>query len=200
MKRLVFFAVVLLIFIVYIIYQRSEIIEVRNSLDFQSVEIKRLKYQLNFMDLNLLEFPNEEIFNIGGIKVKNSSEEVAALFEFLSDQNLIFRIDQYHCNTCYEAEFKVLSQFQDLSNLVILTSMSSRQFKYFEEKFSNISENVLFLNIQDKFSLPQDRMGQPYYIRVDRNLTILETFIPDKLLSDFSIKYLSSRSPKSTMN
>jgi len=104
---------------------------------------------------------------------------------------LIYRYADVNCNTCYEAEIKVLQQeFSDYPQLIAILCSYKIDQEFIVFKKINQIQLPLYRISSDAFNWTVEDYGNPYYFVLHPDMKISHVYVPNKSYPELNKQYL----------
>ena len=153
----------------------------------ESDELQTLKLNLAMNILNSdLQMEN--------IMIKDSlSNTVPVSDVFDESQKYLFvcRFSKLHCESCVNYSIQVLKNWVEsigVENVLFLGDYRNNKIFNKEKPLYGIQDMKTYN--APAFDIPAEELGYPYYFVLDRNLQIINLFIPDKATPNITNEYL----------
>lgn len=198
-KKELFLIIILVSFLVlsniygYIRYKeihevQSFLYELKKDSDIKIGELGALKEcRTNEILLNGIEIPLEvEVVNMQGYKRK--------LSDIMSNNTLVLRYSEMHCDVCIDSIVSKLSIYQDsigLHNIILFTSTENLKYVKKFKRVNNIHFDIY--SISNALDSVLVDIGMPYlFVYSFTNKRINNVFVPQKENEKFTDEYLHS--------
>lgn len=198
-KKELFLIIIIVFFLVlsniygYIRYReihevQSFLYELKKDSDIKIGELGALKEcRTNEILLNGIEIPLEvEVVNMQGYKRK--------LSDIISNNTLVLRYSEMHCDVCIDSIVSKLSIYQDsigLHNIILFTSTENLKYVKKFKRVNNIHFDIY--SISNALDSVLVDIGMPYlFVYSFTNKRINNVFVPQKENEKFTDEYLHS--------
>lgn len=198
-KKELFLIIIIVFFLVlsniygYIRYKeihevQSFLYELKKDSDIKIGELGALKEcRANEILLSGIEIPLEvEVINIQGYKRK--------LSDIISNNTLVLRYSEMHCDVCIDSIVSKLSIYQDsigLHNIILFTSTENLKYVKKFKRINNIHFDIY--SISNALDSVLVDIGMPYlFVYSFTNKRINNVFVPQKENAKFTDEYLHS--------
>lgn len=198
-KKELFLIIIIVFFLVlsniygYIRYKeihevQSFLYELKKDSDIKIGELGALKEcRANEILLSGIEIPLEvEVINIQGYKRK--------LSDIISNNTLVLRYSEMHCDVCIDSIVSKLSIYQDsigLHNIILFTSTENLKYVKKFKRINNIHFDIY--SISNALDSVLVDIGMPYlFVYSFTNKRINNVFVPQKENEKFTDEYLHS--------
>lgn len=198
-KKELFLIIIIVFFLVlsniygYIRYReihevQSFLYELKKDSDIKIGELGALKEcRTNEILLNGIEIPLEvEVINMQGYKRK--------LSDIISNNTLVLRYSEMHCDVCIDSIVSKLSIYQDsigLHNIILFTSTENLKYVKKFKRVNNIHFDIY--SISNALDSVLVDIGMPYlFVYSFTNKRINNVFVPQKENEKFTDEYLHS--------
>lgn len=133
--------------------------------------------------------------NLSGILVKNSENTkipIEKIFNNEQKQLLVYRFSKNHCESCVVASMELLQKWTDSigrKNILILGDYGNNKiFRKTMESYGITHPNIYNT---PPFNIPAENMGFPYFFILNKNLDVLNVFVPNKGIPEITNEFLN---------
>ena len=152
---------------------------------------ERITLGLNFTT-NIL---NSDL-QLENILIKDSLGNTQSISEIFDEEQkylLVCRFSDLHCESCVNYSIKMMNHWIDSigpNNVLFLGNYKNNRIFNRVKPLYGIRDLRTFNT--PAFDIPVEELGYPYYFLLDRNLQIVNVFIPDKATPKISNEYLKN--------
>lgn len=162
----------------YWYYEKITRSKIAENIDI--VQLLEDYYKIGFETINC-ELPNHPVnsINIKDVDLIKDSSDLADIVKATkNDYFLILRISSMNCSTCVDSICVVLAElnYSRFDNFAVISNYSLNEDIINFLRASKLNSILLF----DSDFLDSDKYDLPYFILVDRNLTIVNSYFPVK--------------------
>lgn len=111
--------------------------------------------------------------------ILNYESDTMLLSDYLEYDKTIFFFSKRHCQQCIEAELKNINNLSNKTDILILTDVKRQKHINILNKVGNDQLKIYSTDF-DYGLLDVSRYHAPFYIRVNKDFKVLNSFFPDK--------------------